>query len=73
MPARRTFTTPEHVDLLQLVRQIATEELAPRAAQAEADEEFPRDVFRLLGRAGLLGLPYPEEVGGSGLPYEVYL
>ncbi len=30
-------------------------------------------MFRTLGRAGLLGLPYPEEYGGSGQPYEVYL
>ena len=40
---------------------------------AEASETFPRDVFRLLGDAGMLGLPYPEELGGSGQPYEVYL
>ena len=30
-------------------------------------------MFRTLGRAGLLGLPYPEEYGGGGQPYEVYL
>jgi alkylation response protein AidB-like acyl-CoA dehydrogenase len=30
-------------------------------------------VFRTLGRAGLLGLPYPEQYGGGGQPYEVYL
>jgi alkylation response protein AidB-like acyl-CoA dehydrogenase len=30
-------------------------------------------VFRTLGRAGILGLPYPEEYGGGGQPYEVYL
>jgi alkylation response protein AidB-like acyl-CoA dehydrogenase len=35
--------------------------------------EFPRDVLRTLGRAGLLGLPYPEEFGGGGQPYETYL
>ncbi|WP_205473248.1 acyl-CoA dehydrogenase family protein [Nocardioides sp. SYSU D00038] len=73
MPARRVLPTDEAADLLRLVRTIAAEELAPRAAAAEADEEFPREVFRLLGRTGLLGLPYPEEHGGGGVPYEVYL
>ncbi|TQE31765.1 hypothetical protein Sipo8835_11930 [Streptomyces ipomoeae] len=46
---------------------------APRAAEDEAAERFPRDVFPTMGRAGLLGLPFPEEWGGAGLPYEVYL
>ena len=73
MPARRVLPTDEAADLLRLVRTIATDELLPRAAQAEADEDFPRDVFRLLGRSGLLGLPYPEEYGGAALPYESYL
>ena len=48
-------------------------ELAPRAATAEAAGEFPRDVFRLLGEAGVLGMPYPGEYGGADQPYEVYL
>jgi alkylation response protein AidB-like acyl-CoA dehydrogenase len=39
----------------------------------EARGEFPRDVIRTIGRAGLLGLPYPEADGGGGQPYEVYL
>ncbi len=73
MPARRVVSTDEAADLLRLVRQIATEELLPLVAEAEADEVFPREVFRMLGRTGLLGLPYPEEYGGSDLPYEVYL
>ena len=73
MPATRTLPTEESADLLRLVRRLADDELAPRVAAAERDEEFPREVFRVLGRAGLLGLPYPEEVGGGGLSYEVYL
>ncbi|MCZ2823265.1 MULTISPECIES: acyl-CoA dehydrogenase family protein [unclassified Modestobacter] len=73
MPVRRLVPTQEAADLLDLTRQLARDELAPRAAAAEAAEEFPRDVFRTLGRAGLLGLPYAEELGGGGQPYEVYL
>ena len=73
MTARRTLPTEEARDLLGLVREIAAKELAPRSAEAEASETFPRDVFRLLGQAGLLSLPYPEEHGGGGQPYEVYL
>ncbi|HEX5405458.1 MAG TPA: acyl-CoA dehydrogenase family protein [Pseudonocardiaceae bacterium] len=73
MPAERLLPTPEAEDLLKLVREIATDELAPVAAEYEADERFPREQFRLLGRSGLLGLPYPERWGGSAQPYEVYL
>jgi len=71
--ARRVLPTDEAADLVRLVRQIATTELAPRVAEAERTETFPREVFRMLGRTGLLGLPYPEEYGGGGQPYEVYL
>src|SRR5690348_8512702 len=73
MPARHVVDTEETADLLRLVRQIASDELAPRAAEAEAEEAFPRDVFRLLGRTGLLGLPYGEEYGGGGTTYADYL
>ncbi|MDH2412983.1 acyl-CoA dehydrogenase family protein [Nocardioides sp. CER19] len=73
MPARHVVTSDETADLLRLVRQIASDELAPRAAEAEAEEAFPRDVFRLLGRTGLLGLPYGEEYGGGGVSYADYL
>ena len=73
MPANRVLPTEEAADLIGLVRDLATNELLPRAAQDEATETFPRDVFRMLGQAGLLGLPYPEEYGGGGQPYEVYL
>ena len=73
MPARRLLPTDESVDLLRLIREIAARELAPRAAEHEANADFPRDVFAMLGETGLLGLPYPEALGGGGQPYEVYL
>jgi len=73
LSARRVLPTAEATDLLKLVRDIATRELLPRAATAERNDAFDRDAFRLLGRAGILGLPYSEEYGGGGQPYEVYL
>ena len=73
MSARRVLPTREAADLLVLVRQLATTQLAPRSVEAEAQAAFPRDVFRTLGEMGVLGLPYPEELGGGGQPYEVYL
>ena len=73
MPATRFMPTPESEDLIELTRSIVTRELAPKVVEAERTETFPREVFRTLGRAGLLSLPYPEEYGGGGQPYEVYL
>ncbi|MPZ81529.1 MAG: acyl-CoA dehydrogenase [Actinophytocola sp.] len=73
MPAERLLPNREAADLIKLTREIARDELAPLAARYEEEERFPREQFRLLGRSGLLGLPYPEQWGGGGLPYEVYL
>ncbi len=73
MPAQRLLPSVEAEELVRVAREFATAELAPRAARAEADEAFPRDAFRELGRLGFLGMPYPEEVGGGAQPYEVYL
>jgi alkylation response protein AidB-like acyl-CoA dehydrogenase len=69
----RELPTDEARDLLDLVRQIGSDLLAPAVADAEEKGEFPREVFRTLGRAGLLSLPYPTELGGGGQPYVVYL
>ncbi|HET8660354.1 MAG TPA: acyl-CoA dehydrogenase family protein [Micromonosporaceae bacterium] len=72
-PVARILPTDEAYALLELTRELADGELAPRVDDFEARAEFPREVLRTLGRAGLLGLPYPEEYGGGGQPYEVYL
>ena len=73
MAVRRLLPTEEARDLIGLVRELADSELKPRAAEDERAERFPREVFTTLGKAGILGLPYPEEQGGGGQPYEVWL
>ncbi|KNX38184.1 acyl-CoA dehydrogenase family protein [Luteipulveratus halotolerans] len=73
MSVSRLLPTPESEDLIELTRDLARGVLAPRVDEAERAGEMPRDVYRTLGEAGLLSLPYPEEYGGGGQPYEVYL
>src|SRR5580692_6366524 len=73
MPVERLLPDSDAEDLLALAREIATTELKPIASEYEAANRFPREQFRLLGKSGLLGLPYPERWGGSALSYEVYL
>ncbi|MGC4856405.1 acyl-CoA dehydrogenase family protein [Micromonospora sp. DT4] len=73
MTVDRILPTDEAHDLLDLATELADRELAPKAAGFEERAEFPREVLRTIGRAGLLGLPYAEEYGGAAQPYEVYL
>ncbi|MGW0435923.1 acyl-CoA dehydrogenase family protein [Micromonospora sp. NPDC003197] len=73
MTVDRILPSDEAYDLLALTTELADRELAPRVTEFESRGEFPREVLRTLGRAGLLGLPYPEEYGGAAQPYEVYL
>jgi alkylation response protein AidB-like acyl-CoA dehydrogenase len=69
----RHLPSEEAEALLELTRELVRGELAAKAASYEAESRFPREVFRTLGKAGLLGLPYDEQYGGGGQPYEVYL
>ncbi len=73
MSVNRIMPSEESAELIELTRSIVEGELRPRADSAEREHRFDRDVFRTLGRAGLLSLPYPVEYGGGGQPYEVYL
>ena len=71
--AEREYRDSQTKALFELTAELADAELRPAAAAAEHDGKFPRETFRLLGKAGLLSLPYPERFGGSGQPYETYL
>lgn len=69
----RSVPSDESRQLLDLTRQIAGDILVPQVDDAESRGEFPRELLRTLGRSGLLSLAYPEEIGGGGQPYAVYL
>ena len=69
----RLLPTDDAEALLDLTREICVKELAPQVAEMEEQAAFPEAAYRLLGRSGLLSLPFPEEYGGAGQPYEVYL
>jgi isovaleryl-CoA dehydrogenase len=64
------FGLGESVDLLRrTVRDFASELIAPRAAEIDASNQFPRDLWPELGSLGLLGITVETEYGGSGLGY----
>ncbi len=64
------FELGETVDILRdSVRSFALREIAPRAAEIDRSNEFPRDLWPKLGKLGLLGITVEEEYGGTRMGY----
>jgi alkylation response protein AidB-like acyl-CoA dehydrogenase len=56
-----------HLATREMVRSFAREEVAPVARQFDESQEFPWDNVKKMADLGLLGIPWSEELGGSGL------
>ena len=64
------FELGEEIEALRdMVQRFAREKIAPQAAEIDASNEFPNELWRELGALGLLGVTVAPEHGGSGLGY----
>jgi alkylation response protein AidB-like acyl-CoA dehydrogenase len=63
----------QHLQVREMVRQFARDEVAPIAAKYDAEAKFPWESVRKMGALGLLGIPWPEELGGAGLDLISYM
>jgi hypothetical protein len=64
--------TPEQNQLRNTIRSFAEAEIKPHVMEWDESQHFPLDVFRALGRLGVLGAVFPEDLGGAGYNYIDY-
>ena len=67
------YFSEQHLATREMVRQFARDEVAPVAAKYDAEAKFPWESIRKMGELGLLGVPWPEELGGAGLDLISYM
>ncbi|EIT85202.1 acyl-CoA dehydrogenase [Fictibacillus macauensis ZFHKF-1] len=58
--------TDEQAMIQKMMKEFADEEVAPGAEQRDKDKAFPLEIFKKLGKLGIMGLPFPEQYGGGG-------
>lgn len=64
--------TNEQQMLRKMVRDFATKEVEPTAAERDEEERFDREIFDKMAELGLTGIPWPEEYGGIGADFVSY-
>ena len=64
--------TTEQIELRRTLREFAQSEIRPHVMEWDEAQTFPLDVIKLLGRMGILGIVFPEDLGGAGMGYVDY-
>ena len=64
--------TDEQVMIRDMAKAFAAEQIAPHAGAWEDEARFPIEVFKAMGKLGLMGMTVPVEWGGAGLDYVTY-
>ena len=65
--------TDEQELIREAVREFAEGEVAPIAAEFDRDHRFPYELLPKMADLNLMGMPYPEKVGGAGADYVSYV
>ena len=64
--------TDEQKDMQELFRKFAQEQIAPIAEEMDEKEEMNMDMVKKMMELGFFGVPFSEEVGGTGMDYLTY-
>ena len=67
------YFSEQHIAVRDMVRSFAREEVAPVARKHDEDATFPWETVKKMGDLGLLGVPWPESMGGAGLDLTSYI
>jgi butyryl-CoA dehydrogenase len=67
------FFADQHLQVRETVRGFARAEIAPVARKCDAEGRFPWPTVKRMAALGMLGVPWPEELGGAGMDYLSYI
>ena len=67
------FFTTENLQVRETVRDFARTEIAPIARRYDAESRFPWPTVKRMADLGMLGVPWPEDLGGAGMDYLSYI
>ena len=67
------YFSDHHLQVRDMVRDFAQTVVKPTARQYDLDSRFPWENIKQMAELGLFGIPWPEELGGSGMDYLSYI